>query len=48
MGAVLAFSGIGTFIIAKVLDTAIGLRVDEDDEREGLDVTHPAESAYVE
>ena len=48
MGAVLAYSGIGTFVIAKVLDATMGLRVDADDERQGLDVSEHAESAYVE
>ena len=48
MGAVLAYSGIGTFVIAKVLDATMGLRVDPDDERQGLDVSEHAESAYVE
>ena len=36
--ATIAFSGIGTFIILKVIDVIIGLRVTEEEEREGLDV----------
>ena len=32
------FSGIATFILLKVVDVVIGLRVTEDEEREGLDV----------
>jgi Amt family ammonium transporter len=34
----LAWSGIGSFIILKVIDLAIGLRVSEDVERDGLDL----------
>ena len=41
LGAVLttlAVSGIGSFIILKVIDVTIGLRVTEEEEREGLDL----------
>jgi Amt family ammonium transporter len=41
LGAVvttLVVSGVGSFIILKVIDMAIGLRVTQDDEREGLDL----------
>ncbi|HUH95539.1 MAG TPA: ammonium transporter [Casimicrobiaceae bacterium] len=41
-GAVLTtllVSGIGSFIILKVIDMVIGLRVSEEEEREGLDVS---------
>ena len=41
LGAVvttLVVSGIGSFIILKVIDMAIGLRVTQDEEREGLDL----------
>jgi len=31
-------SGVGSFIILKVLDMTIGLRVTEEEEREGLDL----------
>jgi Amt family ammonium transporter len=34
----LAWSGIGSFIILKVIDLVIGLRVSEDVERDGLDL----------
>ena len=34
----LLVSGIGSFIILKVIDLAIGLRVTEEEEREGLDI----------
>ena len=42
LGAVattLVYCGIGTWIILKILDMAIGLRVSEEEEREGLDVS---------
>ena len=35
----LVYSGIGSFIILKVIDMVIGLRVSEEDEREGLDIS---------
>lgn len=35
-----------TWILVKALDATIGLRVDEDDERAGLDTTQHAETAY--
>ena len=42
LGAVLTtliYSGVGSFIILKVIDMVIGLRVSEEEEREGLDVS---------
>ena len=41
--AVFAFSAIATFVILKVTDVAVGLRVPEEEEREGLDVTQHGE-----
>jgi Amt family ammonium transporter len=41
--AVFAFSAIATFAILKVTDVAVGLRVPEEEEREGLDVTQHGE-----
>jgi len=35
----LAVSGVGTFVIPKVIDMTIGLRVTEEQEREGLDLS---------
>ena len=43
----IAFAAIGTFIIIKVIDVAIGLRVKEDEEEAGLDVAVHGETAYV-
>ncbi len=43
----LAFSFVASFIIAKMIDAAMGLRVDEAAEEEGLDVSQHAETAYA-
>lgn len=40
------WSGVVSYIIFKLVDLVIGLRVPEDQEREGLDVTSHGESAY--
>jgi ammonium transporter, Amt family len=39
-------SGIVSFVAYKVVDMFLGLRVAEDEEREGLDITSHGESAY--
>jgi len=41
------FAGVGTFVIIKVIDLAIGLRVTEETEQAGLDVSVHGETAYV-
>ena len=41
--ATMVYSGIATFIILKVIDLIIGLRVNSDDERMGLDLSHHGE-----
>jgi Amt family ammonium transporter len=43
----LAFSFVASLAIAKVVDLTMGLRVDEQAEAEGLDVSQHAESAYA-
>lgn len=40
------WSGVVAFIAYKLVDLVIGLRVPEDQEREGLDITSHGESAY--
>jgi Amt family ammonium transporter len=35
----MVFTAIGTFILLKITDLVVGLRVSEEEEREGLDVT---------
>jgi Amt family ammonium transporter len=46
VGATLVFSFVLSFVIAKVVDLTIGLRVDEPAEIEGLDISQHAENAY--
>ena len=45
-GVVLAFSFVATLIIGKAIDLVVGLRVSEEDEDAGLDLSQHAESAY--
>ena len=42
----IAFAGILTFIIIKVIKALGGIRVTEESEAEGLDITEHSESAY--
>ncbi|MBL1141396.1 MAG: ammonium transporter [Proteobacteria bacterium] len=44
--ATIAWCGVVTFILLKVLDIIIGLRVDNDEETEGLDLVLHNESGY--
>ena len=46
VGATLAFSFTASLILAKAVDMTIGLRVDADQENEGLDLSQHAETAY--
>jgi Amt family ammonium transporter len=46
--AVAAYSFTVTFIILKVLDLTVGIRVSEDEEELGLDVTQHGERAYTQ
>ncbi len=43
-----AFAAGGTFIIVKIVDKVIGLRVDREDESAGLDLSQHGERAYNE
>jgi Amt family ammonium transporter len=45
--AVLVYSFVVSFIIGKVIDVTMGLRVSAADEEAGLDITQHAETAYV-
>jgi len=47
IGIVAAYSFVMTSVILKVLDVTMGLRVSEDEEVTGLDVTQHGERAYV-
>jgi Amt family ammonium transporter len=42
----IVWSGVVSFIAFKVVDLTIGLRVSEENEREGLDITSHGETAY--
>ncbi|MCB1958271.1 MAG: ammonia channel protein, partial [Rhodocyclaceae bacterium] len=42
----IAWSAIVAFIAYKLVDMIVGLRVPEDEEREGLDITSHGETAY--
>ena len=46
VGAVLVYDAVVTFIILKLIDMVIGLRVSEEDEREGLDLSQHGEQVY--
>ncbi|MCB5185239.1 ammonium transporter [Methylobacillus gramineus] len=46
VGFTVVYVGIVSFILYKVVDLVIGLRVTEDDEREGLDTASHGERAY--
>ena len=40
------WAGIASYIIVKVVQIFVGLRVDEDEETEGLDLTYHGERGY--
>jgi Amt family ammonium transporter len=42
----IVWSGVVSLIAYKLVDMTIGLRVNEEDEREGLDITSHGETAY--
>jgi Amt family ammonium transporter len=46
VAAVLGF--VGTVVIMKIIDKVIGLKVKEEEEDIGLDITQHAERAYVQ
>ena len=43
-----ALAAVGTFMILKIVDAVIGLRVDQEDESVGLDLSQHGERAYNE
>ncbi len=47
VGATIAYTAFASFIILKVIDALIGLRVDEESEIEGLDVSQHDERGYI-
>ncbi|MDR0439806.1 MAG: ammonium transporter [Candidatus Accumulibacter sp.] len=46
IGTAIVWSGVVSLIAYKLVDALVGLRVPEDEEREGLDITSHGESAY--
>ena len=46
VGAVVAFSFVGTYVILKIVDGLVGLRVTPDEEATGLDLSQHNERAY--
>ena len=40
------FALVGTFVLLKIVDLVTGLRVSEEEEIEGLDITQHGEEAY--
>jgi len=46
VGVSVVWTAVSALIAFKVADILVGLRVSEDEEREGLDITAHGESAY--
>ena len=46
VGTAVVVSGVVSVIAFKLIDMVIGLRVSEEDEREGLDIASHGETAY--
>src|SRR6476660_1595259 len=46
VGITIIWSGVVAYISYKIVDMTVGLRVPEDEEREGLDISSHGESAY--
>ena len=46
VGTTLIWTGVISYILYKVVDMVVGLRVAEESEREGLDATQHGEVAY--
>jgi len=47
VGVTIVWSGVVAFIAYKLVDLTIGLRVTEEEEREGLDISSHGETAYA-
>ena len=46
VGLTLVWSGVGSFLLFKIADAILGLRVSPDKEREGLDIAEHGERSY--
>lgn len=47
VAAAFVFSAIGSLVLLKIIDAAVGLRVTEDEEVRGLDITQHGEEGYI-
>ena len=47
VGTAIVFSGVGTFILLKLISIVVPLRASANDEGTGLDLTHHGEEAYM-
>jgi Amt family ammonium transporter len=47
VGVAAVYSAVATFILLKLLDTVLGLRVTHDEEIQGLDVSQHGEEGYI-
>ena len=47
VGVAIVFSAVGTFIIYKVVDALVGMRVEKREEYIGLDLSHHHETGYT-
>ncbi|MCP4171516.1 MAG: ammonium transporter [Fuerstiella sp.] len=45
--AAVGFSAVGTFILLKIIDPIMGLRVSEEEEIQGLDISQHGEEGYI-
>lgn len=43
----IVFAGVASFILLKIVDLTVGLRVESNSERQGLDVTEHGEEGYI-
>ena len=46
VGVTIVWSGVVAFVALKIADILVGMRVPEEEEREGLDITAHGETAY--
>ena len=42
------FAGLATYLILKLVEATVGLRISEEDEFQGIDLTQHGEQAYNE
>jgi Amt family ammonium transporter len=47
VGATIVYAAIGTFVIIKLIDLVMGIRLTKDDELQGVDIINHEESAYT-